>query len=663
MSRFKSAILGISAFGHDTSASLVDCSTWDVLYAIAEERLSNRKHDAHFPSAAITECIGQAEQLGYQIDEVAVNHRPVEFHGFLINEILTHAADRQRADLLIQFLNQLPLDQYYIFGGSASAAIDKAIADAVDNDDSRRAISRRFSWYFNWSVKHTHIVDECRRQFPNIPLSTFNHHLCHAETASEGSGYESCAVLVIDGQGESDTTSIYHHSKSKLLEVQKSKWPYSLGIFYLSATTHLGFNLGDEYKVMGMAAYGSPKFLPQLEPSFKVSTDGKLSFVESEFLAFRELPSTGHVVFSFTDRLHELLPQRQSTQDLEQVHFDFAASVQALTERVGVALASAARSLTGERRLALAGGVALNGLMNEKIRLHAGFEDVFVYPAAGDDGTSVGAALAALRKRESNKHAPKARLASCFYGGASSDEDIKTSLDNASVRYERPANIHETIANAITAGRIVARFNGHSEFGPRALGNRSILADPRNGEMRDILNRRIKQRESFRPFAPACLIEHVGTYFEGALDSPFMLLISKVKPAARADIPAVVHKDGTARLQSVARHSNPNFHATISEFYKKTGVPVLINTSFNVNGEAIVETAIDAIESFCFMDIDYLAIGPYWVDRSLNQHILPKLDLPGFLQRRIKRYENRYSASSSALDIGSFDRSFFPAQQ
>jgi len=310
-----------------------------------------------------------------------------------------------------------------------------------------------------------------------------------------------------------------------------------------------------------------------------------------------------------------------------------------LTEDIGVELARIAVEKTGYSNIALAGGVALNGLMNEKIRNSGFCESIFVYPASGDDGGAVGAAqyIAFQTSRFQTK-----RIHSVFYGIDYSNEVIATAIDSLGIISRKSNNIHNDIAEALHQGKIVARFFSSSEFGPRALGHRSILADSRRKEMKDILNERIKHREAFRPFAPACMKEYAGEYFEIEGDADFMVLIVKSKEKSKNIVPAVVHMDNTARVQTVGRDENPDFYKTISAFYKITGVPIVVNTSFNVNGEAIVETPLDAIESFLHMDIDSLAIGDFWIEKSENINKIPSLTDNELIERRKKRYIEKF---------------------
>ena len=522
-------------------------------------------------------------------------------------------------------------------------------------EESMRTLLKRVSWYYNWSIKYRDIERLIRQHFLGVPIHSVNHHLSHAASAFYSSGFEDATVLVMDGSGEADTVTVYRGRGNQLELVSQTGWPHSLGIFYLMATQHLGFGLGDEYKVMGMSAYGEPRFEPQLRDLLKVSNQAVLMQQETPFQSLRDLSGTGHMVFQFTDALTRLIPIRQNSDPITQIHFDFAASIQKLTEDTGVELAKQAIKLTGQKRIAIGGGVGLNGLMNEAIRKRSGCNDIFIYPAAGDDGCAVGAGQWLAAQHQT---LPKKRLCSCYFGHDVLQNEATSVLSQREIRFSKPLSIHRQIAEALADGKIVARCYGRAEFGPRALGNRSILAHPGIATMKETLNLRVKHREEFRPFAPACLKERVSEYFELDTDSPFMLLITKATELGRQQVPSVVHADGTARVQSVSRNDESDFYDVIAAFEKISGIPIVLNTSFNVNGETIVDTALDALESFGFMDIDYLALGPYWISKSENKGKFPELSHDDYLAIRQKRFRSRNLGSLCDVDISKFDDAF-----
>lgn len=658
MNSHNEVILGVSAFGHDTAASLVVKATGEVLYAVAEERLTNVKHDSRFPAGGIKQCLEKASSLKLTLTDVALNFNPIEFtRGALSNEIYRLIANRLAADDLIETLqNVYALNEYYVNGALSKTVIDKAIEKLDCSRATKDILKRRIAFYFNWAIKYRHIYHSICDLFPDQKVHKLNHHLTHAASAFFNSGFTKATVIVLDGQGESETVSVYLGDESGLKKVAATSWPCSLGIFYLSATTHLGFKLGDEYKVMGMAAYGRPRFYDTLKQMISVSDNAELCFHETPYFSMQEMGSSGHIWFTFTKKMADLVPPRDPSAEILQEHFDFAASVQKLAEDIGVDIARKSIALTGEANIAIAGGVGLNGLMNEQIRKRSGCSDIFIYPAAGDDGTAIGAAQ--LVAFNHSRFAPQ-RITTCYYGYNPTDQEIVAALNSKGLVYSKPASISQTIASALANNKIVARYNARAEFGPRALGQRSIMANPKNQKTKDILNIRIKHREPFRPFAPVCLREHLGDYFDLDTDAPFMLLICSTKERAKLEIPAVVHDDGTARVQTVTRTQNSDLYEIIDEFRKITGTPVIINTSFNVNGETIVDTPLDAIESFGFMDIDYLAIGNYWVSKEENAAKFAKISHDDYLQIRRARFEEFLSGPMSALDISYCNENIF----
>lgn len=665
-SRGDGAILGVNAFGHDASVALVSGRDGRVLYAVAEERLSNCKHDWHYPIGAIHACCREAERLGMRLEGVAVPFKAEEFMTkTLFREIEVICQDARESQRLQRGLLELyERGEYFspVESSETAEGMAELLRESSLGEEQLELVTLRCTWYFNWAIKYRKLKGELLAHFEGFPIEFVGHHDAHAASAFYGSGFESSAVLVIDGSGESDTVTVYRGDGEGLHRVRETGWPHSLGIFYLFATQQLGFGLGDEYKVMGMSAYGKPRFASLLEGALRVSSDGKLEICNTEYVEVKGLGELGHIAVQFTDAFHAILPVRTKDQALTQVHFDFAASVQQLTEEMGVQLANASLGVTGEKRLALAGGVGLNGLMNEAIRRRSGCEDLFVYPAAADDGTAVGAAQYWLFARGAHRSSVPptrpARLRACYFGHCVTDQEAERSLVRLAIRYTQPGSIYEAIADALMQGKIVARCVDRAEFGPRALGHRSILAHPGLANMKDTLNLRVKHREEFRPFAPACRRERVGEYFDVHEEAPFMLLIGRAREGVQARIPSVVHADGTARVQSVDAAENVDFYRVISAFEAKSGLPLVINTSFNVNGETIVNTAQDAIESFGFMDIDYLALGPYWISKEENLDRFPSYGHDEYLQIRKDRYAAGQYGHLSQIDVSQFDASF-----
>jgi carbamoyltransferase len=646
------AILGLSIFGHDTSACIVDSDTLQVLYAVAEERLTNFKHSSRFPVGSIQRCVDYARRLNYQITDVAINFDEVEFiDGTLAQEIESIIEDRKAATDLIDLLRRTYVESdFYLDTGSQSRpVIDKELDKYNLEEPLLSLIKKRIFWYYNWAVQHNRICSLVKQLFPSLPLHRVKHHFCHAATAYYNSGFENATVLTIDGQGESETVAFFSATPQGIRQINASAWPHSLGIFYLNATTYLGYAHGDEYKVMGMAAYGRPTYYELIREMVSVSENDKLIFSPTKYLIKAEHDKFhGYFYYNFSTAFETIVSRRRKSAPILQKHFDLAASVQKVTEEVGVELAQRAISRTGFRKLALAGGVALNGLMNEQIRLKSGCDEIFIFPAAGDDGTAVGAALYVAAQRRTKIKTEQ--ISNVFYGYAADESEIRQTIEKCKLVYERPHSIHAKIAEAIAENKIVARYIGRAEFGPRALGNRSILANPTQFSMKSILNLKIKHRESFRPFAPACLAEYAGEYFRLDVPSPFMLLITQATSRAKEETPAVVHNDDTCRVQTVSLTENSDFYQIIDHFRKITGIPILINTSFNINDETIVDTPLDAVESFGHMDIDYLAIGDFWIDKQQNVDNFVNYSDAEFLQIRRARFSASFDSPLSALD-------------
>lgn len=658
------AVLGLGAFGHDAAVALVDANDGQVIFATAEERLSNRKHDWHFPIGSVKQACGLARDRGFELQAVAVNFRAEEFvTNTLFAEIDRIVADVAtataiRAHLLARFSS----DDYFEVDPPNEAA--NTLLTLLHQFDVAPAISSelilRITWYWNWGIKYRKVADTIRSFVHPLPVHFVNHHNSHAASAYFNSGFKDACVVVIDGTGEADTVSISSGESGRLTRLGQSQWPHSLGIFYLFATQHLGFQHGDEYKVMGMSAYGEPAYYDVLSKMMSVKPNGELRFKDTAHFKLGNLGPHGHLVYQFTSTLHGLIPPRSAGDPIVQQHFDFAASVQLLTEQIGVQIVRNAINLTGHRNVALAGGVGLNGLMNEQIRRLSGCDDLFVFPAAADDGCAVGAAQLIVSEQISM---PQKQLKSCYFGREIATGEVEDLLSARNIIASKPESIHREIAQALADGKIVARCVGRAEFGPRALGNRSLLAHPGFADMKNILNARVKHREEFRPFAPACLVDSVNKYFELDRESPYMLLIGQAREITKELAPAVVHHDGTARVQSVSPDVNADFFNTIVAFEQITGLPIVINTSFNLNGEAIVDTAEDALESFSYMDVDYLALGDYWIAKKDNPNNLTDLPNDEYLAIRKQRFAELELGPLGAMDIEKFAPAFTPSAE
>ncbi len=447
------------------------------------------------------------------------------------------------------------------------------------------------------------IREECNGHVPRVHW--WGHHLTHAASAFYVSPFEEAAILVMDAVGERDCTSFFLGRGTRITRLRTWAFPHSWGFVYSMVTQHLGFRANrDEYKVMALAAFAKPASLKTLQRVIGLQPDGSLRLDWSYFdPAFR-----GPRYFS--RKFYETFgPARKPGEPLTERHAALAASLQELLEQSALCLVRQLHRLTRVEALCIAGGVGLNSCMNGRLAREGPFRKLFVPPAPHDAGSAMGAAL--LSAHLLLKQPRRTILTSALLGPEFSDEQIRAALDASKVQYEERADLATDVARLLAQGQVVAWFQGRMEWGPRALGARSILADPTTSQMRDRVNRAVKHRESFRPFAPAVLEERAHEYFELTQPSPFMLLVVPVRPERKDEIPAVVHVDGTARVQTVAKESNPLFWTLINRFADLTGVPMVLNTSFNVDGEPIVCSPQDALRCFFSTGIDALAIGRY----------------------------------------------------
>jgi carbamoyltransferase len=424
------------------------------------------------------------------------------------------------------------------------------------------------------------------------PFEYVEHHLAHAASAYYVSGFPESAILTIDGRGELTTTLHAMGTGASIRKLQAVEFPHSLGLLYERVTDYLGFlHSSDEYKVMALASSGSKRYVQRFRDMVELGEDGRYRIADVDLEA-------------------EFGPRRVRGEPLEAHHFDIAAGLQEVLEETALDLTRWLHGETGARDLCMAGGVALNCVMNGRLRDEGPFERIFVQPAAGDAGTALGAAYV-IDARDRGEATPFT-MTNAYLGPGYSEAEIRRSLDRAKVAYERPDDIADEVAALLERDLIIGWFQGRMEFGPRALGARSILASPRDPNMKDRLNA-IKDREEFRPVAPAVMEERIGEYFEPATPDPFMLFVAHVREERADDIPAVRHVDGTARLQSVSKGDSPLYHRVIERFRERTGVAVVVNTSFNTLGRPIVCTPNDALECFYTTPLDALAIGPFLV--------------------------------------------------
>src|SRR6516165_3751361 len=600
-------VLGISAFYHDSAAALVEDGR--IVAAAQEERFTRKKHDSSFPKNAIAYCL---EEAGAELDD------------------LDHAVFYDKPFLKFERL----LETYLTFAPRGFSSFRMAMP----------------LWLKEKLFQKSLLKGELKKFAPSFDVNRLlfcEHHLSHAASAFYPSPFEDAAVLTMDGVGEWATTSAAMGSGKNLEVFQEIHFPHSLGLLYSAFTYYTGFKVNSgEYKVMGLAPYGEPRFAQTiLDHLVDLKPDGSFQLDQDYFDYCTGLRMTN-------DRFDALFggPARRPDELLTQRHMDLAASVQAVTEEVVTRLARGVADETGAKNLCLAGGVALNCVANGKVLRDACFERLWVQPAAGDAGGALGAALAAYYLYMSGTRSPTNTLDAMqgsYLGPAFSQADVERRLTEAGAVFDlmdEPSLLDATTA-ALIEEKAVGWFQGRMEFGPRALGNRSILADPRSPSMQKSLNLRVKYRESFRPFAPSVLREDTQDWFEIDADSPYMLLVADVVKArrrvmtseedalfgidklnvARSEIPAVTHVDYSARLQTVHRETNPRYHALLSVFKAKTGCPVLVNTSFNVRGEPIACTPEDAFRCFMGSEIEVLVAGDCFL-RKERQNPALKLD-------------------------------------
>ena len=585
-------ILGISALYHDSAAALIDDGR--IVAAAQEERFSRKKHDAGFPHQAIAYCLAEAGVAASAIDHVVFYDKPFLKFERLLETYLAFAPRGFRS-----FRTAMPV----------------WMTDKLFQKRMLRQALQKLDPEVDWDAR----------------LLFAEHHQSHAASAYFASPFDDALVLTMDGVGEWASTSVAIGRGASLTVTKEIHFPHSLGLLYSAITHYIGFKVNSgEYKVMGLAPYGQPRFAQtMLDHLIDLKPDGSFRLDQRYFDYCTGLTMTH-------ERLHRLLggPPRRADEPLTQRHMDLAASVQAVTEEAVLRLTRSLAAETGQKNLCLAGGVALNCVANGKVLRDGRFDRVWVQPAAGDAGGALGAALAAWHGHLGQPRSPsdgQDRMRGAYLGPAYADDDIAHRLQQCgahAVRLDEATLIDHT-AQDLATGKAVGWFQGRMEFGPRALGARSILADPRSATMQKTLNLRIKYRESFRPFAPAVLREDLADWFDIDSDSPYMLMVANVVAARRramtaeeaqlfgidqlnvprSDIPAVTHVDYSARIQTVHAHTHPRFHALLSRFKQLTGCPVLVNTSFNVRGEPIVCTPEDAFRCFMGCEIETLAIG------------------------------------------------------
>jgi carbamoyltransferase len=565
--------LGINAAFHDCAACLVRDGV--VVAAAEEERFTRVKHGKRpvpftvwqLPFHAIAWCLEQAGIRMRDVDHVAYAYDP-----------WLQLGQPGTRDVI-----ELPLEPSRAGSKGAWEALGLAYVLNAPRQLAGGAphhLRHLFAGIAPDGPYRWHFVD---------------HHRAHEASACLASPFDECAVLVMDGRGEHAATSYGHFAQGRLTRIGQVEHAHSLGLLYEDVTAHLGFlHSSDEYKVMALASYGRPGYAAALRELVRYRGGGRHEVGQADW--------------------SEVLgPARMRGAPLEQRHMDIARSLQLVLEETVAQMADWLHAETGSRQLCMAGGVALNCVLNARLRDHGPFADIWVQPAAGDAGTALGAALWIDAQEQG---APRQRwiMEHAFLGPEYAEQEIEQLLCESRLAWRRPPDIVAACADLLAANRVLAWFQGRMEFGPRALGARSILASPIGASMQERLNQ-IKDREDFRPVAPAVPEEVAADWFVDARPSPFMLFVDAVRPDKAARIPAVRHVDGTARVQTVRRDQHPSFHALLTAFGARTGVPVLVNTSFNTRGEPIVCTPRDALESFCTTALDALAIGPFLLEK------------------------------------------------
>lgn len=579
-------ILGLNAYHADSSVALV--KEGQLVFAIEEERLNRHKHCAGFPAMGAKEALAQAGLVPTALSHVAISRDPrAHFWGKARHAIASPGLLRKVAGRIANL------------GKVSGARTDLASALGVTN--------------------------------PGPTFHQVGHHRSHLASAFFVSPFEEAACLSIDGFGDFVSMQRAVGRDRDLVALDEVAFPHSLGLFYTAVTQYLGFlKYGEEWKMMGLAPYGTPRYVEPLRHLIRPTSGGRYELDTSYFIHATEgiemswAEGSPHLGKVYSPKLVALLGPERAPDDPDFYGrwADVAASAQVVFEEIYFHVLNDLHARTGLARLALAGGCALNSAANGKIFEKTPFKEVFVQPAAGDDGTAVGAAFwvehAVLRR-------PRQYVMEHAYTGpAFDDAAVSAAVERARAGTTWNAGIEVTrvddaalftgVAAAVAAGKVVGWFQGAQEWGPRALGNRSIVADPRRADMKDILNTRIKHRETYRPFAPSVLEERVGVYFERNEPSPFMMMVYKVRAEQRARVPAITHVDDTGRLQTVSARTNPRYHALISEFERQTGVGMVLNTSFNEH-EPIVTSPIDAINCYLKTKMDLLAMGNWILAR------------------------------------------------
>lgn len=585
-------ILGLSAYYHDSAAALL--RDGEIVAAAQEERFSRRKNDESFPRQAVEFCLRQASLRWDQVDAVVFYDKPI-----------------------IKFARML--ESFLAIAPSGVRTFTKALP----------------TWLGEKLNLRSTLADELPELPSTCPLLFTEHHQAHAASAFYPSPFEAAAVLTVDGVGEWATTTIGVGQGQDLKLLQELRFPHSLGLLYSTFTAYCGFRVNSgEYKLMGLAPYGEPKHVQTiLNELIDLRADGSF-WLNLDYFGFLQGQSMHN------SRFEQLMggPARLPESPMEPRFLDIARSIQVVTEEVMLRLARHAREMTGQRRLCLAGGVALNCVANGRLQREGIFDELWIQPAAGDAGGALGAALqvwhASSEGRKSGRR-PHDAMNGALLGPEFTPEEIEVVLRSHGAVYERfeARDLVSRTVELLQQEKVIGWVQGRMEFGPRALGNRSIIGDARSSRMQSVMNLKVKFRESFRPFAPIIRRERVADYFELSADSPYMLLVAPVQESLRlasqddavgldrlkqlrSTIPAVTHVDYSARVQTLTRQQNPLFYSLLEAFEAATGCPLLVNTSFNVRGEPMICSPDDAYRCFMNTEMDYLVVGPFILERT-----------------------------------------------
>lgn len=594
-------ILGLSAYYHDSAAALIDGDR--LLAAAQEERFSRRKHDARFPSQAVRFCLESQGLRLQDLDAIIYYEKPLLTFERLLETYLGAAPRGSRS-----------------FVAAMQTWLKEKLFLKSEIRKSLQSVAAEMASQHNETTPQPDAMPE---------LLFSEHHLSHAGAAFYPSPFDKAAVLCMDGVGEWATTSAWLGEGNQLTPLWDISFPHSLGLLYSAFTYYCGFKVNSgEYKLMGLAPYGKPVYADTIRRHLiDIKPDGTFRLDLSYFKFHRGFRMTGR-------KFHKLFgrPPRLGETELSQFHMDLAASIQVVTEEIVLRLARTLRQETGASDLCLSGGVALNCVANGKLLREGIFERIWIQPAAGDAGSALGAALVAwhLKSGQPRTPDPHDAMRGTYLGPHFSNEAVQTYLRSVGAPFHdlEDGPLFERLAELLDQGKVIGWFNGPMEFGPRALGGRSILGDPRNTQMQSVMNLKIKYRESFRPFAPSVLEEEVSSQFELAAESPYMLLVAPVKEelctpmndeqlqlfgieklkVPRSSLPAITHVDYSARVQTVSPRTNPRYYGLIKAFQRRTGCPTVVNTSFNVRGEPIVCTPEDAYRCFMRTEMDVLVL-------------------------------------------------------